>query len=319
MRPATQADEPAILALLARSLGWVGDDHFPAFFGWKHTANSFGPSPAWVAVADGDIVGFRAFLRWELEQDGVVVPVVRAVDTATDPAWLRRGIFSRLTREGLKSLTEAGVAFVFNTPNDKSRPGYLKMGWSDVGQMPVSARPSSLRVLPRLAGARGGGGERWSLSVNAGAPATSLLSDHGRVAALLASQPAEPGSIRTHRTPEYLWWRYSFAPLHYRAISAGTDPAEGFVVFRVRRRGRALEAGVCEVLVPDGDRGLAGRLLRQVARTSGADYALTAGLRPPGYFTIPGQGPQLVWRALSEATMPPAGSWALGLGDVELF
>ncbi|MDH5380092.1 MAG: hypothetical protein OEW75_04520, partial [Cyclobacteriaceae bacterium] len=31
--------------------------------------------------------------------------------------------------------------FIFNTPNEKSRPGYLKMGWVDAGRLPVYFRP----------------------------------------------------------------------------------------------------------------------------------------------------------------------------------
>ena len=30
-----------------------------------------------------------------------------------------------------------GVAHVFNTPNEQSRPGYLKMSWQQVGKLPV--------------------------------------------------------------------------------------------------------------------------------------------------------------------------------------
>ena len=49
-RRATAADQPAVLALLADSLGWERDSTFADFFEWKHVQNPFGPSPAWVAV-----------------------------------------------------------------------------------------------------------------------------------------------------------------------------------------------------------------------------------------------------------------------------
>ena len=54
---------------------------------------------------------------------------VRAVDTATAPDVQRLGIFSRLTTEALEVCRADAVALVFNTPNDKSLPGYVKMGW----------------------------------------------------------------------------------------------------------------------------------------------------------------------------------------------
>jgi len=267
------------------------------------------------------VVGFRAFLRWELERSGEVVRAVRAVDTATDPSHQRQGIFSRLTRHALAELTAAGVAFVFNTPNDKSRPGYLKMGWREVGRVPVGVRPSGLRGIPRLAAARGGGGERWSRPSTAGVAAPELLADTDGVAALLASQPGGDDALRTRRSPAYLAWRYGFEPLAYRAVPAGEAAAEGFVILRVRSRGGAAEAAVCEVLVPGGDAGAARRVLARAAGEVEADYLSSAGSgrMAAGFVPVPGQGPLLVWRALTETDMPTLASWSLSLGDLELF
>ncbi|MDQ1476788.1 MAG: hypothetical protein QOE62_2017, partial [Actinomycetota bacterium] len=82
VRRAIDADRPAVLDLLADSLGWTRDQAFAEFFRWKHLENPFGPSPAWVAVEDEVVVGFRTFLRWEFEHpDGRTRRAVRAVDT----------------------------------------------------------------------------------------------------------------------------------------------------------------------------------------------------------------------------------------------
>ncbi|HYL52015.1 MAG TPA: GNAT family N-acetyltransferase, partial [Acidimicrobiia bacterium] len=129
VRRAVPEDRPAVLELLARSLGWSRSPEFTEFFEWKHERNVFGTSPGWVAVVEGRIVGFRTFLRWEFEHpDGRIRRAVRAVDTATAPDQQGRGIFRRLTLAAIDDLRSVGVDFVFNTPNDKSRPGYLKMG-----------------------------------------------------------------------------------------------------------------------------------------------------------------------------------------------
>ena len=70
---------------------------------------------------------------------------VRAVDTATDPDYQGRGLFTRLTLQAIDELRAEGVDFVFNTPNDQSRPGYLKMGWQVVGTLPTHVRPTRWR------------------------------------------------------------------------------------------------------------------------------------------------------------------------------
>ncbi len=162
IRPATASDRDAILDVLRRSLGGDDDPRYPALFAWKHDENSFGPSPMWVAT-DGDrFAGFRTFLRWEFERGGQTLRAVRAVDTATDPDYQGRGLFTALTRHALDAVREQGVDFVFNTPNDQSRPGYLRMGWREVGRLPgrsgspVPAAPSppSARRSPPTGGRR---------------------------------------------------------------------------------------------------------------------------------------------------------------------
>ena len=151
VRPAVGADRPAVLALLADSLGWDRDEVFAAFFEWKHVQNPFGPSPAWVAVTGNRVVGFRTFLRWRFEHpDGRTRSAVRAVDTATAPDQQGRGIFRRLTMTAVDELRAEGVDFVFNTPNVQSRPGYLRMGWSTVGRMPLVARVAGISSLLRM-------------------------------------------------------------------------------------------------------------------------------------------------------------------------
>ena len=320
-RAATDDDRPDVLRLLEASLGWDLAAGLGAYFEWKHLDNPFGRSPAWVAL-DGDrIVGFRTFLRWEYEdRDRNLQRAVRAVDTATHPDYQGRGIFRLLTLAAVEQMTSEGVNFVFNTPNDQSRPGYLKMGWQQVGRPPTSVRLRSPLGLVRMLASRVPA-DRWPRPGTAGAPAVEVLGDR-RVDDLLASL-APPAGLRTRRTRDYLQWRYGFAPLGYRALSAGRDPAEGVAVFRVRRRGKAAEAALCEVLAPGGARGTARHLARAVARTTGADYVVRIGPPAPlaGFLPLPRQGPILTWRALdTTAVAPPAlDGWDLSLGDVELL
>jgi GNAT superfamily N-acetyltransferase len=324
VRPYAPGDEPAVLDLLAASMGWVPDDAHARFLAWKHRENPFGTSPAWVAAAGDRVVGFRTFMRWRFVTGSgagaTEVPAVRAVDTATHPDHQGRGIFSLLTRHALAAVAEDGTAFVFNTPNDRSRPGYLKMGWRPVGRLPVRARLRSPAVAVRLARARTPAG-KWSEPSDAGLPAAEVAADPALPGLLAAADAA--GGLRTARSPAYLAWRYGFAPLSYRALTAGSGAGDGVVVFRLRRRGPALEATVCEELVPGGDRATTAGLLRAVLAATGADYAVRLGGHGPraGCVPVPRQGPTLVWRAAAadDGSMPQAASWRLSLGDVELM
>src|SRR5687768_5693479 len=148
-------DEDAILALLRQTVGETFASRKTAdFWRWKHADTPFGPSYAVCAWDDSahEIAGFRTLMWWSFrDRSGAAQRAVRAVDTATHPSHQRRGIFSALTHYAIDDLEGQGVAFIFNTPNTNSLPGYLKMGWRTVARWPLYVRPVRwLRLARRL-------------------------------------------------------------------------------------------------------------------------------------------------------------------------
>jgi hypothetical protein len=148
------------------------------------------------------------------------------------------------------------------------------------------------------------------------------------VDALLAAGPA-PTGLTTRRSQAFLTWRYTNPELGYRVLLLGASPADGLAVFRLRRRGRAVEAVVCDVLAPAGDRGAASRLGQRIARGTDADYLLAlagpggpasaAGVTRAPVVRLPQIGPVLACRPLDGTPPPALGGWALTMGDVELL
>ena len=317
VRAASADDRQAVLDLLARTLGWDNAAQYRELFAWKHERNVFGPSPAWVAWDRDRLAGFRTFLRWEFDLGGATVRALRAVDTATDREHQRRGVFRRLTLHALEQLQGDGASFVFNTPNDQSRPGYLRMGWQVAGRIPLAARPAGLRGIVRMASARVPA-ELWSAGAAGGEPAPAVLEDRGQMSELLGSQPPAR-AMATKRSAEYLRWRYGFPPLDYRAVVMPGGVANGVALFRVRRRGAAREAVLCEALTPGGESAAGRRLVRAAAHAAGADYLLRVAGAQDGCVPLPRQGPILTTRSINSEAAPASSEWALTLGDVELF
>lgn len=340
VRRARSEDRPAVLALLAATFGAGGLIDDPSFWEWKHELSPFGPSPRLVAEANGRIVALRAFLPWRFRAGGREVRAVRAVDTATDPAWRGRGLFRRLTLRLADELATEGVAFVFNTPNRQSLPGYLSMGWRDASRIPVWIR--ILRPL-RLAGALARPGE----SSDEGAPlprepdqdVERLLGEPGLSLLLDADDMGAASDHRYHtvRTEEYLRWRYADVPRliyaarwHLDGRAAGGNAA---IIFRRKLRRGLRELMVAEVLT-DGDAGAqqAAILLRDSMNEMGADVATAlaargtpeaAALSRAGFSRLPAFGPHLVVRPLGTGAgaADPADrrNWRPALGDLELF
>jgi hypothetical protein len=319
IRQASVADLDAIVKLARTSLGWNADND-ALFFRWKHFENPFGESPMWTASSNDRIVGFRTFLRWEFQgPDGRSLRAVRAVDTATDPDFQGRGIFRRLTLHGIEELSHEGVRAVFNTPNSKSLPGYLKMGWHVVGRPHVVVKPRSITSLGRLAGARTSAA-RQPIEVAAGVAPGDAFQDEVSVATLLSRLSPRTG-LATVYSRDYLSWRYGFAPLGYRVVLSSDSPADGLAVFRLRRRGSAVEATVCEVLIPDGRSGVEQRLMKRIASIREADYLLRIDRRPWAhrFIRLPKVGPVLTFRSLDGSPVPTMDGFSLTMGDLELF
>jgi GNAT superfamily N-acetyltransferase len=335
VREVRDDDEPAVLDLLTAALaGGPTRSRTADFLRWKHRDNPFGRSIGLVAEDAGTIVGVRLVMRWQFEHAGQPVTAARMVDTATHPAYQGRGIFRRLTMESL-DIARADTDLIFNTPNASSRPGYLKMGWQPVGTVATSLRP--VRPLRLVLGARAALARHEATARPLLDPplptAGEVLSTHAAdVAALVAARHREPSRLQTASGPAYLRWRYADVPgLDYRAVPVlDGDRLVGLGIGRLRLRGGLHEFTLAEVLHGAEDGRAAGRVLRSAARRSGADHVAThvaAGsptsraLLRSGYLTTGLIGLTLTTLPLRPIAVDPCDprSWALGLGDIEVF
>ncbi len=320
------ADEAPVLGLLNLALGTGrAFERSTSFFRWKHLENPFGRSLMLLAE-NGDIVGLRAFLRWQFRAGPEVIRAVRAVDTATHPHYQRRGVFSRLTAACLDRARADGVHLVFNTPNPYSLPGYLKLGWTYVGRARVFARPlRPVRLIRSILGRDGeaDGDASWR-------PINDLLADERALTDLLARDDAHlVDGIRTARTVAFLRWRYAQVPsLSYGGHWVERDGLRAAVIFRMTRRRGLRELMLCELLMERGQDGR--RVVREVLAASGADYAVAHCARSTphrrvllslGFVPVP-HGPHFTVRPLArDLAVDPTtfAPWRLALGDLEVF
>ena len=238
IRPATEDDRPAILALLTKSLGWHDDPRYQALFEWKHDQNPFGPSPMWVAC-DGDrVVALRVFMRWQFRRGDETLRAVRAVDTATDPDYQGKGLFTALTMHGLDALCEPTASTSCSTPpTHRASPAtsrWVGRWWARCRRRSGSAGPRSLATTAKARVPA----DLWSLPLDVGVPFTDWLQTAPTTDAAnrIASGPRE---IVTDRSAAFLAWRYGTPLLGYRAV-----PSDGgALVIAWTAAGRCARAG----------------------------------------------------------------------------
>ena len=169
-------------------------------------------------------------------------------------------------------------------------------------------RPRSPGSLWRMARGRTSA-ELWSQDVVVGEPIDSVLDGLDDV-----GPRAVPGRLATDRSRAFLVWRYGGCPA---VASRGLAVDGGVVLVRFRRRGRALECTVGDV-VGEVDAAEAGGAVRSAMHAVGADYAIATASTPiRGMVGAPGLGPLQTRRAVSDD--PSRLPLALALGDVEML
>lgn len=314
IRRATDRDLPGILATLKASLGETPVlQRTSELWSWKHSLNPFGNSLVLVAVSGDQVAGVRAMMRWQLRTPaGYVIEAIRPVDTATHPEFARRGIFRELTMNALEIAREEGVDLVFNTPNEKSAPGYLKMGWKEVSGIGVMVR-LRLGRSTRPNGQHPPSIEELAPSLD---PPTGSFDTEDR--------PAR--GLRTPRTPVYLDWRFTQHP----TASYGwlPDHSRGGLMARANTRSRRAELVVSDLLGSPSP-----SVVRNASRQSMARYL--AGWFSPGSperrtAIAGGLVPVPLLRTLRLVAMPltdldididihDMASWDLSTSDLELL
>ena len=247
IRKATEQDVPAIVELLKLSLG---EDLLPkseVFWNWKHNQNPFGKSPVLVQEDEGRIVGVRAFMQWHWIKQGRVYKALRAVDTATHPDYQGKGIFKKLTLGLVDESIKGGYDFIFNTPNNSSMPGYLKMGWQTLGKPGIRIRPSLGMVLNRAGMLKC----TWNNQKFADYSTDQVFENSEALAALIArKKKADQLFLKTDCSVDYLKWRYHTIPVHrYGSFHDLTTKASYCVFFRSKQTRFGIEGRITDILV----------------------------------------------------------------------
>jgi N-acetylglutamate synthase-like GNAT family acetyltransferase len=325
IRQAGDNDIPAIVSLLKVSLGEGLLAKSEDYWRWKHVENPFGRSPVLVGIENEMIIGVRAFMCWTWQRNGKSIRAVRAVDTATHPDHQGKGIFSKLTKALLQESEADGLSLVFNTPNSKSMPGYLKMGWEEAGRVPVRAylrKPFSM-AFNAITNKKNG-----TTNIEPPKPIEELLG-HRSLPDLLAIHMKKYGDVFiTPHSVASLTWRYQTVPVEkYFANGIERSGELGSLMFyRIKETRFGRELRITDVF----DKGtLESRDVRKMIHETGklhrADFVTIGALQNRTSMPNPNvkkAGPVVTVRKIQgEEVQEFKGfnNWLPSIGDLELF
>jgi predicted N-acetyltransferase YhbS len=322
IRPATHDDLPAILELSRLSLGSLEGMRTEEYWRWKHIENPFGESPVLLAEEEGKLIGLRAFMQWRFRYQGNTFQAYRAVDTATHPEHQGKGIFTKLTLALIDTLAKGEPSVIFNTPNAKSMPGYLKMGWTVAGKTRLLVKPVPLcLVINRI---------RKRSVVNT----PGMLNFPEGMQDLLNRWMQEHKElVLTDYSEEYLRWRYGRRPeLNYALKHAERSGSEAMIIARVKQSGRVRELRLVDVIhAGAGARKLIREALQELVKEHQPDVITALGdaqgelkrLLPFGFINRSGHGLTITCRKVNDEALTTLAQqqehWFPSAGTLELF
>ncbi len=310
IREPNSEDNAAIIALLQLSLGESKLKKSQEIWDFKHYSNPFGISPVFLAEDNGSLIGVRAFMQWRWQLGEVIWTSYRAVDTGTHPDHQGKGIFKKLTLYAIDYVQHLGECFVFNTPNDQSRPGYLKMGWKEVGKIKVALQTISLLSLFTLFRKK-----KYTNSISE-SQLNELCTMHND---FLQSKDV----LFTPKSVQYLQWRYENNPLQDYIVVSTPDY---YIAMYVKKHRFFNELRVVETIRVSSAK-IRNQICSMISHYAFQNRCLliTSSDRELFYFKIYGSfGPKLTFRAVSNsdkftATSLHITNWSYSLGDLELF
>jgi GNAT superfamily N-acetyltransferase len=124
-------DWPAVVSTLDAAYGT--SEARPAVYEHWNLRCPVAESGFVVAELEGRVVGVQPMLIHDWAVGGMAVRGGVLTGVVVDPGFRRRGVFSALVRASEAEAWSRGAEFIVTMPNDRSHPGFLRLGWTDLG------------------------------------------------------------------------------------------------------------------------------------------------------------------------------------------
>lgn len=261
-----------------------------------------------LAEADEGVVGIQPMeiVPHRLAGRPILAGILTGV--MVHPAWRRQGVFSRLVRACEERAWGEGASLVWTMPNDRSRPGFLKLGYREPGERGLLVwAPRPARILStRLPGALAAVLGALAAPVigrqlrDPGGLSVHEVSDFAEPAGAVAARAmtAWPGLVQ-ERGPQWIEWRFGGprAESYRRFLGLGTDEVLAAWAVTARETREGLSVGYLVDVMADDEAAFlsvcAGALDRLVADGVDLVMAVVAGrelrcrLRRLGFVPVP--------------------------------
>lgn len=211
-----------------------------AFWDWKYRSSPFGKAIVQAIRIDNQPAAAGCLWPINLRWQGRDLRALQACDTAVNPEFRRRGLFSTLNKERQSCAREQNVDLIFNFPNANSLPGYLKAGWQFVGRVPWLVR--IMRPISIVSDRMHGGKARMMR-----VPESCRLKPSIAEILKCGVVDEEEEGVSLSRPAFYWRWRFCQHPSRDYGVVRSSADVNDFAVFTLSRK----DSGLVEMVIVD--------------------------------------------------------------------
>ena len=237
------------LLLLIQSYYAEGDILNESYLKWQYHGNPFGGPIMQIArhVETGEVVGQYLVIPVNYTLRGNPIKGSLSLNTLTRPDFQGKGLFTTLATSTYKQCLDIGIGLTIGFPNPNSLPGFLKkLNFKNTGSFTFLIRPLNFLGIAKDVFGNGMKSQRHGDDLEV-ARFEPIKFDNNVIVKEFDSgdydsytrfwTKASFGySFTTHRTLDYLRWRYENIPTRkYKIIVISKDlEIQGLFVFRVK-------------------------------------------------------------------------------------
>ncbi len=257
---------------------------------WLYRDSPGGLAIIVLAEANGRIIGQHAAVFLDIKVGNQIIRGYRGLELMVHPDYRRQGIFIEITKVMEKELTASGRILNCSTPNNRSRPGFLKhLNYLEICRLAAPRRVIDWGVIlktrygiPVLAGR--GLGLAWEHLVHRTAPARTTGIEVEQVTSFderidkFWEKASRTREIMIAKDRQYLNWRYVTKPGNkYRILIARQqDEITGFIVFHLEGQNPSRGVIIDLLTVPGADAATEALVNNAVARMKAEGAAIVS-------------------------------------------
>ena len=189
----------------------------PSYYDWQYRDNPHGKAIIVLAKDEeknNSVIGIEAILPMRLIVDQEMTMAALSCNSAIDPAYRKKGIFSELISSIQNESIKKGISCIYGVANDKSVNSFIQKGSIEISNLPLLVRPLRLSKYfdPPISTLLQIFDGIWKIKRNTNSEVVPFTNQYNAEFDILIEKVSKRASVIQKRDKNFLQWRYGNHP-----------------------------------------------------------------------------------------------------------